>query len=61
MLNCLYTTFMSIVLFVLILMPRETFRAFRHCLSQKNMWLWKKTSLIHAHINDWLWQRGNGP
>lgn len=45
---------------LLTLAPREYTRALRHKLVPLNMRIWAKGSLVHAWINAFLWQKGNG-
>lgn len=55
-----YTTLVIILLFILILAPREKIRVIRQALNKGNMKIWAKGSLVHSIVAAFLWQRGNG-
>ncbi|HEX9925298.1 MAG TPA: hypothetical protein VGD99_21760 [Anaerolineae bacterium] len=53
-------TFLNVVMFILIILPRERTRRIRHTLARLAMAGWAGTARVWTMVHEDLWQGGNG-
>lgn len=53
-------TILNVIMFILVILPRDKTRLIRHALAAMVMKLWISDSRLWAMIHDDLWQKGNG-